>query len=95
MHSRQPLPGARGTREAVPLCREGARVVAAVISEIRLKELVDVEPSLDLAAVTTDIASEQDVGEASNINGAIIARAAAGPPSEKGAGAGYWQVKSG
>jgi len=33
--------------------------------------------------------------EASNINGAIIARAAAGPPSEKGAGAGYWQVKSG
>jgi hypothetical protein len=44
-----------------------------------------------VAATITYLLSE----DASNINGAVIARAAAGPPSEKGAGECYWQVKSG
>ena len=69
MHSRQPLLGARGTREALPPLATAEQVAATIIY----------------------LLSE----EASNINGAIIARAAAGPPSEKGAGAGYWRVKYG
>ena len=90
MHSRRPLPGARGHPVSLagpPRCGCAATVIGPVL-KATLPPLATAE---QVAATITYLLSE----DASNINGAVIARAAAGPPSEKGAGECYWQVKSG
>lgn len=47
-----------GRATALRLAREGARVVAADISDDRLRQLLEENPSLDLVPVTADIATE-------------------------------------
>lgn len=51
-----------GRATALRLAREGARVVAADISETRLQELVAEHPSTALIPATADIATEEGVG---------------------------------
>lgn len=50
-----------GRATALRLAREGARVVAADLSEQRLKELVAENPGLDLVPITADLAAEDGV----------------------------------
>lgn len=52
-----------GRATTLRLAREGARVVAADISEARLKELVTENPSADLIPVVADIATKDGVRE--------------------------------
>ncbi len=50
-----------GRATAVRLAQEGARVIAADISQPRLKELVDDFPDLEFVTVPGDIVSQEDV----------------------------------